>query len=333
MFVPSEIYYEKAIKGYDLGIQLLRKYSDVPQIVIENHNNIDVLRNSPNSDFTKLKKKLIIGIRKTHRYEENHKVSDFLVPYTSSGCTAACLYCYLVCHYNKCSYLRLFVNREQMLQRLIKTAEESAIKDVTFEIGSNSDLVLENTITGNLVWTIENFTKSKRGFLTFPTKFDMVDPILNINGTDRVIVRVSVNPEKIINMVEFGTSKLNNRIRAINKLKAAGYKVGIIIAPVILLDDWKTLYDELLKKLSEDLSDEVKKSVFFEVIFMTYSFVHNAINKEAFPNAFNIYNPELMTGRGMGKYAYKSSIKDEAKVYIKDALTRYFGDVNILYMT
>ena len=34
--------------------------------------------------------------------------------YTSSGCTAACMYCYLVCNYNKCAYLRLFVNREQM---------------------------------------------------------------------------------------------------------------------------------------------------------------------------------------------------------------------------
>ena len=39
---------------------------------------------------------------------------------------------------------------------------------------------LENTITGNLEWTIENFNKSKKGYLTFPTKFDMVDSILNL---------------------------------------------------------------------------------------------------------------------------------------------------------
>ncbi|HCX79085.1 MAG TPA: spore photoproduct lyase, partial [Firmicutes bacterium] len=46
-----------------------------------------------------------------------------------------CLYCYLVCHYNKCSYLRLFVNREEMLKKLLKTA--AASRDLTFEIGSN----------------------------------------------------------------------------------------------------------------------------------------------------------------------------------------------------
>ena len=97
----------------------------------------------------------------------------------------------------------------------------------------------------------------------------MVDPILDIEGKEKVIVRMSVNPEKIINLVEFGTARLNNRIRAINKLKAAGYKVGILIAPVIFVDNWQVLYSELIRKLSEELSEEVKKDLFFEIIFMT----------------------------------------------------------------
>lgn len=282
----------------NFGISLLKKYSDVPKVIIENHNNIEELRKKSNTEFSNLKRKLIIGVRKTHRYEPNHKVSDFLVPYTSSGCTASCLYCYLVCHYNKCSYLRLFVNREQMLEKIIKTANASPQKDLTFEIGSNSDLILENTITNNLVWTIQNFAKSHNGYLTFPTKFDMIDSILNINGIEKVIIRMSVNPEKIINSVEFGTSRLNNRIRAINKLKEAGYKVGILIAPVIFVDNWKELYTELVVRLAAELSDEVKKDLFFEIIFMTYSYVHNAINTEAFPNAINLYNKDLMTVRG-----------------------------------
>ncbi len=61
--------------------------------------------------------------------------------------------------------------------------------------------------------------------LTFPTKFDMVDSILGLDHKGKVIVRMSVNPEEIINKVEFGTSRLNSRIEAINKLKSAGYKV------------------------------------------------------------------------------------------------------------
>ena len=153
MFKPKAIYYEKEIVNYPLGIQLMEQYKEISKVEIENHNNIEEMRKKQNSEFANMKSNLIIGVRKTHKFVENHKTSDYLVPYTSSGCTASCMYCYLVCNYNKCAYLRLFVNREQMLEKIIKVANKSE-KELTFEIGSNSDLILENTITGNLPWTI-----------------------------------------------------------------------------------------------------------------------------------------------------------------------------------
>ncbi len=331
MFIPDGIYYEEEIKNYKLGKELLEKYKNVPKKIIENHNNIEEMRKKENSEFAKMKRNLIIGTRKTHKYVENHKVSDYLVPYTSSGCIAMCMYCYLVCNYNKCAYLRLFVNREQMLDKITKTANKSE-QNLTFEIGSNSDLILENTITNNLVWTIENFNSDK-GMLTFPTKFDMVDPILNLNHKGKVIARMSVNPEEIINKVEFGTSRLNARIEAINKLVEAGYKVGILIAPIILVENWKILYENLLKQLNEKLSTKAKKQVFFELIFMTYSYVHRMINNEAFPMAINLYNPEIMTGRGMGKYAYKQTIREEGEKYMDEIMHKYFPNNKILYIS
>lgn len=331
MFNPQILYYEKDIENYVLGRELLEKYKDVPKVEIENHNNIEEMRKKQNSEFAKMKQNLIIGIRKTHKFVENHKVSDFLVPYTSSGCTAMCMYCYLVCNYNKCAYLRLFVNREQMLDKIIKVANESE-KNQVFEIGSNSDLVLENTITNNLVWTIKNFASTNKGMLTFPTKFDMVDDILNLEHKGKVIVRVSMNPEEIINKVEFGTSKLKERIEAINKLAEAGYKVGILIAPVILVEKWKELYENLIKRLEAELSEKVKKQAFFEIIFMTYSYIHTKINVEAFPNAINLYNKEIMTGRGNGKYAYKKEIKEDSQKYILELMQRYFPSNEIKYI-
>lgn len=331
MFKPKAIYFEKDIVNYPLGKELMEKYKDIPKIEIENHNNIEEMRKNPNKEFANMKRNLIIGVRKTHKFVENHKTSDYLVPYTSSGCTAACMYCYLVCNYNKCAYLRLFVNREQMLDKIIKTSEK-AEKELTFEIGSNSDLILENTITNNLVWTIENFKNAKQGKLTFPTKFDMVDPILPIDHQGKVTIRMSVNPEEIINKVEFGTSRLKGRIEAINKLKEAGYRIGILIAPVILVENWKELYLQLIQRLHEELSEKVKKEVFFEIIFMTYSYVHTKINEEAFPNAINLYNKEMMTGRGRGKYWYKNDIRKDAELFLREQMDRYFPDHRIEYI-
>ena len=331
MFKPDYIYYEQEVENFELGKELFEKYKDVPKAIIQNHNNIEEMRKKENKEFPKMKKNLIIGTRKTHKFVENHKVSDYLVPYTSSGCTAMCLYCYLVCNYNKCAYLRLFVNREQMLEKIIKTANKSE-KELTFEIGSNSDLILENSITGNLDWTIKEFSKNNKGFLTFPTKFDMVDSICNLEHNGRIIPRMSVNPEKIINQVEFGTSRLKERVVAINKLKAAGYKVGILIAPVIFVENWQEEYENLIKYLKENLSEEVQKDVFFEIIFMTYSYVHRMINAEAFPNATKLYNQDQMTGRGRGKYMYRDYIRKEGEAFFREKLGQYFPENEIIYI-
>lgn len=333
MFLPKEIFYEKDAWNYELGKKLLTEYKlkGIKLKEIENHNNIEELRKKENSEFCSMKKNLIIGIRKTHKFIENHKVSDYLVPYTSSGCIAMCMYCYLVCNFNKCSYLRLFVNREEMLEKIIKVANKED-KKLTFEIGSNSDLILENTITNNLVWTIENFRKSPKGMLTFPTKFDMVDPILPLKHEGKVIVRMSVNPSEIIKQIEIGTSPLKNRVIAINKLKHAGYKIGILIAPVILVDEWMRLYKDLIKYLYDNLSSEVKKDVFFEIIFMTYSYVHRMINNEAFPDRINLYNKDIMTVRGRGKYMYKKEIKKQGEIFFKEKLKKYFPNNDILYI-
>ena len=84
MFKPNNIYYEKEILNYQLGQELMEKYNNIPKVVIQNHNNIEEMRKKENKDFPQMKQNLIIGIRKTNKFVENHKTSDYLVPYTSS---------------------------------------------------------------------------------------------------------------------------------------------------------------------------------------------------------------------------------------------------------
>lgn len=318
------VYYEPRAPEYPLGRELREKYSDLPWIEIESHNKIPQFSGAENRAFPALKKHLIVGVRKTHKYVENRKVSDFLVPYTSSGCRAMCLYCYLVCNYNKCAYLRLFVNREQMMGRLIKTSLDAS-RPLTFEIGSNSDLVMENAVTGNLPLTIESFGREGRGKITFPTKSDMVEPLLALDHKGKTIFRMSVNPDEIIRRYEIGTSPLLRRISALNDMCAAGYPVGLIIAPVILLPEWRRLYGGLIDTLAQGLSPAVRRTGFIEVIFMTYSFVHNAINREAFPRLPPLFDPRRMTVRGRGKYCYRKDLRAEAEVFLRKELDGKLG--------
>ena len=84
--------------------------------------------------------------------------------------------------------------------------------------------------------------------------------------------------------------------------------------------------------MAENLSEQVKKDVFFEIIFMTYSYVHRMINQEAFPKQTNLYNQEIMTGRGKGKYTYNKDVRQEAEIFLRDLMRKYFSHNEIKYI-
>jgi spore photoproduct lyase len=65
---------------------------------------------------------------------------------------------------------------------------------------------------------------------------------------------------------------------------------------------------------------------------MTYSYVHIKINEEAFPNRLMLYDKELMTGRGMGKYWYKEALRKKGEEFFKENLKKYFPKNDIIYI-
>lgn len=66
---------------------------------------------------------------------------------------------------------------------------------------------------------------------------------------------------------------------------------------------------------------------------MTYSYVHRAINSEAFPNSPDLYDKEKMTGRGRGRYCYRPEIRAEAENFLREEIKRIFGDASICYIS
>jgi spore photoproduct lyase len=231
-----------------------------------------------------------------------------------------CLYCYLVCTYYKSAYLRVFVNREAMMDKLVRAADK--FPGSVFEIGSNSDLVLENSVSGNLEGTIRRFRNVPHARLTLPTKFDMVDPLLPLDHGGNVTIRMSLNPQEIIRRVEFGTSGLRERIA----------DVGILVAPVILLGGYEALYEQLFRTMAEELDPELIRGVPVEIIFMTYGMVTKNINEQAFPNAVQLYDACTMGFCGRARYGYKPEVKQRVSEFLRDRIARYLPEAKIAYI-
>ena len=122
-------------------------------------------------------------------------------------------------------------------------------------------------------------------------------------------------------------------MEAVNKMCEAGYPCGLLIAPVILVEGWRALHTELLEQLRDGLTEKLQKQMFLEIILMTYSYIHRAINSEAFPNAPDLYDGRQMTGRGRGRYCYRPEARAEAEEFLRSEVKRILGDVPILYIS
>lgn len=332
-FVPERVLYEEAILDYPLGVELYNRYnkSGVEMVRIDKQHNVPFVKEAPDEEFVKFKKYLVLGVRKSLTLTPNNRSADFIVPFTSSGCSAMCTYCYLVCNFFKGSYLRIFVNREAMIEtvkRKIKRVGEPKV----YELGSTSDMVLENTITGNLKWAIEQFGKLDDATCTFATKFAMVDDLLDARHNGNTQMRISVNPSEIIRRVEIGTSSLGDRIDAANKMFKAGYRVGLNIAPIILLENWSQMYEELFIELADRLLPELKEQVFIEMIFMTYGLANEKINSVALPGTINVFDRSIMKPKGRGKYCYTYDIREEATDFFKAMIDKYLPEAEISYI-
>ncbi len=191
-------------------------------------------------------------------------------------------------------------------------------------MGSNSDLVLENTITGNLPWTIERFGEEGRGRITFPTKFSMIEPLLKLDHRGKTIFRMSLNPEEIIRRIELGTSPLSDRIAALNAMCEAGYPVGILLAPVILLPEWKTLYGSLLERMADELSPSQTQRVSGDY-FHDLQLCARCHQHRSFPGAAGFFDRASMTGRARGKYCYREPLRAEGEAFLRARLRPRWG--------
>ena len=56
---------------------------------------------------------------------------------------------------------------------------------------------------------------------------------------------------------------------------------------------------------------------------MTYSFVSRAIASEAFPNAVDLYDKNLMTGRGRGKYCYTVAARADGEKFLREEIKKH----------
>ena len=244
--------------------------------------------------------------------------TDFILPSLLFGCGYQCLYCYCKRHVN--DGLIISKNTTQILSEVnshawfdnTKKPNQTHAQYITYDVGCNSDMALHMK---HWEWkTVFDFFKDHPIAMgSFATKY--VNPkLLEYNPEKKIRIRFSLMPQKYADILEPKTSKIIDRIKAINTFIEAGYDVHVNFSPVIVQDDWLYQYKLLFESVDENVNSEYKDQVKAEVIFLTHNANKHEINLQVDPEGEKLlWNPSIQEDKisqfGGKNIRYKRGLK------------------------
>ena len=173
----------------------------------------------------------------------------------AEGCPAHCQYCYLAGSLTGPPITRVYANLDAILENLgdyagrggvTSASAERAAEGTTFEASCYTDPLGIEHLTGSLSAAIRHFGAWAAPVgLRFTTKFAAVGPLLDLPHGGRTRIRFSVNAAPAARY-EGGTAPLAERLAALGAVARAGYPVGLTVAPILPVEDWRAAYDALL---------------------------------------------------------------------------------------
>lgn len=194
----------------------------------------------------------------------------------------------------------------------IKKPNQTHKEYITYDISCNEDFALHSKYHD---WeTIFEFFKGHdRAMATFATKV-IPEEFLNFNPNKKVRIRFSLMPESLRQKLEPNTALIIDRIKAVNRFKAAGYDVHLNYSPVVVYDGWEKDYTELFKLVDKHVDPKYKPNVLAEVIFLTHNLKKHFYNIDHdIPGERLLFNPEIQEGKkstyGGDNLRYKIPLK------------------------
>ena len=226
--------------------------------------------------------------RKSMIIRSSGRSSDYITPSFGFGCLYKCGYCYMRRHLpNGLTVAQntqeIIENIESHLSKLMwpKLSNQTHREYYTYDFSCNEDYILHAKYHD---WRLlfDYFKNNDKCMGTAATKYVNKD-LLQYNSNYKVRIRFSLMPQELSDVLEPHTSKIIDRIKAVNKFYDAGYDVHINYSPVIVYANSKNAYTELFELVDKYVRDDIKDKVKCEVIFLTHNEKMHYYNLETKP--------------------------------------------------
>ena len=309
------------------GAQVLARFPDADRVEVSSHQDIPGLYGNAGNvrDWVKTKRGvLVLGTKKSLTARANGRSSDFIAPSTSNGCAMACNYCYVPRRKGYANPVTVFVNIERILGYLKrhvarqgpkKTANQCDPVDWVYDIGENGDCSVDARSVRQRARPGGPVRPDRRRQGSFATKFVNRD-LLDYDPRGGTRVRFSLMPAEVARVTDLRTSRISERIAAIDDFVEAGYEVHLNFSPVIVQEGWLDGWARLFDQIDAGIGEAAKRQLACEVIMLTHNPALHQVNLGWHPRGEElIWRPDIQEAKrsqsGQANVRYRTGWKGQ----------------------
>ncbi|MEH3108258.1 MAG: radical SAM protein [Sphingomonas fennica] len=264
----------------------------------------------------------------------------------AEGCPAHCSYCYLAGSLKGPPITRVYANLDEILDGLpaylghgtiTSRSRDRAGEGTTFEASCYTDPLALEPITGSLSAAVAWFGRWEApAQLRFTSKFADVGPLLAIDHRRATRMRASINPAAFARF-EGGTAPVAARLAALARMAAAGYPVGLTIAPIIAADGWRDAYGTLVDDAAAALAGVADLDLTVELITHRFTAGSKAVLDGWYPgSALDMSGAGRSVKRtkfGSEKHVYDAATMRALRGFFEAKIAASLPQARILYWT
>ena len=217
------------------------------------------------------------------------------------------------------------------------TSAERAAEGTTFEASCYADPLGVEHLTGSLAEAVRFFGRWEAHVgLRFTTKFGDVEPLLGLDHGGRTRIRMSVNAPSLVRF-EGGTSPLAARLRGLGRLARDGYKVGLTVAPIQPVENWRDGYAALFAMAAQELEGAPGLDLTAELITHRFTPKSKGVLTAWYPGSTLEMDEDKRTRKltkfGSVKHVYPAALMKEMRAEITRLLGQHLPAARVLYWT
>lgn len=250
----SHVYVEEDAIKHPVAMDILNKLPNARLIKIKNYKDV-FNRASQDFEAQKRSQKLILAKKRTDfiykgsRLCEDFGNKNFYYASNILNCIYDCDYCYLQGMYTSANIV-VFVNIEDFFDEVSAlTKDQSAYLSISYD----SDLLALERLTG-LARRWIRYAKSNGNLLMeIKTKSGCYSAISDMDIPKNVILAWTLSPDEVISRYEKLTPALDIRLNNVQKAVSKGLKVRLSFEPIMMIENFETVYANFFKKIFESI--------------------------------------------------------------------------------